>query len=123
MNFGELRQRYINFFKSKGHTHIPSASLIPENDSTVLFTTAGMHPLVPYLLGTQHPEGKRQDKEGRCARRENPRLEKSDGHPESRGHNRRIGSLRCPQESLNLLLPEQGPEAFLLSTGFPPRGL
>jgi alanyl-tRNA synthetase len=40
---------YLDFFKSKGHTVIPSASLIPENDPTVLFTTAGMHPLVPYL--------------------------------------------------------------------------
>ena len=68
MNFGELRQRYINFFKSKGHTHIPSASLIPENDSTVLFTTAGMHPLVPYLLGTQHPEGKRLVNWQKCIR-------------------------------------------------------
>jgi len=52
-----LRQKYLDFFKSKGHVVIPSASLIPENDPTVLFTTAGMHPLVPYLMGAKHPEG------------------------------------------------------------------
>ena len=45
-----LREMYLNFFKDRGHKVIPSASLIPENDPTVLFTTAGMHPLVPYLL-------------------------------------------------------------------------
>ncbi|MDO8581685.1 MAG: alanine--tRNA ligase [bacterium] len=55
----ELRKKYLEFFKAKGHTIIPSASLIPENDPTVLFTTAGMHPLVPYLLGEPHPGGKR----------------------------------------------------------------
>ncbi|MFA7702737.1 MAG: alanine--tRNA ligase-related protein, partial [Patescibacteria group bacterium] len=47
----ELRQKFLDFFASKGHTIISSASLIPENDPTALFTTAGMHPLVPYLLG------------------------------------------------------------------------
>lgn len=51
----ELIKAYIDFFKSKDHREIPSASLIPENDPTVLFTTAGMHPLVPYLLGQPHP--------------------------------------------------------------------
>ena len=51
----ELRQLYLDFFRSKGHAVIPSASLIPENDPTVLFTTAGMHPLVPYLMGQKHP--------------------------------------------------------------------
>jgi len=55
----DLRKKYIDFFISKGHAHIPSASLIPENDPTVLFTTAGMHPLVPYLMGEKHPAGKR----------------------------------------------------------------
>ena len=50
-----LRNLYLNFFKDRGHAVIPSASLIPENDPTVLFTTAGMHPLVPYLLGEKHP--------------------------------------------------------------------
>ena len=59
INSHEIRQKYLDFFKSKGHTIIPSASLIPENDPTVLFTTAGMHPLVPYLLGEKHPGGKR----------------------------------------------------------------
>ena len=53
----ELRQLYLDFYKSKGHAVIDSASLIPENDPTVLFTTAGMHPLVPYLLGEKHPAG------------------------------------------------------------------
>lgn len=52
-----LIKAYLDFFKSKQHKHIPSASLIPENDPTVLFTTAGMHPLVPFLLGQKHPLG------------------------------------------------------------------
>ncbi len=64
----ELRQKYLEFFKSKGHTIIPSASLIPENDPTVLFTTAGMHPLVPYLLGEKHPGGKRVTSAQKCVR-------------------------------------------------------
>ena len=51
----DLRRMYLKFFQSKGHAVIPSASVIPENDPTVLFTTAGMHPLVPYLLGAKHP--------------------------------------------------------------------
>jgi len=59
MKTSELRQLYLNFFKEKQHAVIPSASLIPENDATVLFTTAGMHPLVPFLLGAKHPKGKR----------------------------------------------------------------
>ena len=54
-----LREMYLQFFEKRGHKIIPSASLIPENDPTVLFTTAGMHPLVPYLLGEKHPAGKR----------------------------------------------------------------
>ncbi len=64
----ELRQKYLEFFQSKGHTVIPSASLIPENDPTVLFTTAGMHPLVPYLLGEPHPAGKRLTDVQKCVR-------------------------------------------------------
>lgn len=64
----ELRQLYLDFFASKGHAVIPSASLIPENDPTVLFTTAGMHPLVPYLLGAKHPEGKRLANAQKCVR-------------------------------------------------------
>lgn len=59
MTAKELRQKYLDFFKSKGHEIIPSASLIPENDPTTLFITAGMHPLVPYLMGEIHPKGKR----------------------------------------------------------------
>ena len=59
MKAKELRQKYLDFFKTKGHSIIPSASLIPENDPTVLFTTAGMHPLVPYLMGEKHPAGSR----------------------------------------------------------------
>ena len=55
----ELRALFLRFFQEKGHAVIPSASVIPENDPTVLFTTAGMHPLVPYLLGTKHPMGTR----------------------------------------------------------------
>lgn len=55
----EIRQKFFDFFVERGHAIIPSASLVPENDPTVLFTTAGMQPLVPYLLGEPHPEGKR----------------------------------------------------------------
>lgn len=64
----ELRNKYLNFFKSKGHEIIPSASLVPENDPSVLFTTAGMHPLVPYLLGQEHPKGKRVTNVQKCIR-------------------------------------------------------
>ena len=64
----ELIEKYINFFKSKGHKEIPSASLVPENDPTVLFTTAGMHPLVPYLIGQKHPLGKRIVSVQKCIR-------------------------------------------------------
>ncbi|MBU2036194.1 MAG: alanine--tRNA ligase [Patescibacteria group bacterium] len=59
MTSKDLIERYLKFFKEKGHTVIPSAPLIPENDPSVLFTTAGMHPLVPFLLGEKHPGGKR----------------------------------------------------------------
>lgn len=59
MNTSEIRSAYLNFFASKGHSIIPGASLVPENDPTVLFTTAGMHPLVPYLMGQAHPMGER----------------------------------------------------------------
>lgn len=64
----EIRELYLKFFESKGHTVIPSASLIPENDPTVLFTTAGMHPLVLYLLGEAHPGGKRLASCQKCIR-------------------------------------------------------
>ena len=64
----ELRTLYLDFFRSKGHTVISSASLIPENDPTVLFTTAGMHPLVPYLMGEKHPMGTRLCDVQKCVR-------------------------------------------------------
>ena len=64
----ELRQKYLDFFKEKGHAVIPSASLIPENDPTVLFTPAGMFPLVPYLLGEKHPAGVRLCDVQKCIR-------------------------------------------------------
>ncbi len=64
----ELRKLFLQFFSEKGHTIIPSASLIPENDPTVLFTTAGMHPLVPYLLGAAHPAGNRLTDVQKCVR-------------------------------------------------------
>ncbi len=64
----ELKQKYFTFFKEKGHALISSASLIPEHDPTVLFTTAGMHPLVPYLLGAPHPKGKRLVDVQKCIR-------------------------------------------------------
>ena len=59
MTANELRRMYVNFFEERGHKEIAAASLLPENDPTVLFTTAGMHPLVPYLLGESHPQGRR----------------------------------------------------------------
>ena len=64
----EIRQKYLDFFKQKGHVIIPSAPLLPENDPTVLFTTAGMHPLVPFLLGEPHPGGKRLVNFQKCIR-------------------------------------------------------
>jgi len=64
----ELRARFLQFFREKGHTVVPSASVIPENDPTVLFTTAGMHPLVPYLLGAKHPAGTRLADAQKCVR-------------------------------------------------------
>ncbi|EFW38306.1 alanine--tRNA ligase [Treponema phagedenis F0421] len=64
----ELRRKYIDFFKSKGHVEISGKSLIPDNDPTVLFTTAGMHPLVPYLMGEPHPSGTRLTNYQKCIR-------------------------------------------------------
>lgn len=64
----ELRRKYIEYFKRNGHKEIPSAPVVPENDPTVLFTTAGMHPLVPYLLGEPHPQGKRLTDYQKCIR-------------------------------------------------------
>lgn len=68
MTAQELVQKYIQFFVERGHAEIPSAPLIPENDPTVLFTTAGMHPLVPFLLGERHPAGTRLVDFQRCVR-------------------------------------------------------
>lgn len=68
MTAKDLRQKYLDFFKSKGHAIIPSASVVPENDPTVLFTTAGMHPLVPFLMGENHPQGKRIADVQKCIR-------------------------------------------------------
>ncbi len=68
MTANELRSKYIEFFKSKNHVEISGKSLIPENDPSVLFTTAGMHPLVPYLMGEPHPEGKRLTDYQKCVR-------------------------------------------------------
>jgi len=68
MTADELRSKYINFFVSKGHAQIQGKSLLPDNDPTVLFTTAGMHPLVPYLLGEDHPAGKRLVDYQKCIR-------------------------------------------------------
>ena len=56
MDAGKLIKAYLDFFKSKGHAVIKGAPLVPENDPSVLFTTAGMHPLVPFLLGEPHPQ-------------------------------------------------------------------
>ena len=64
----ELIKKYIDFFKSKNHVEIKNSSLIPENDPTVLFTTAGMHPLIPFLLGEKHPQGKRLVGVQKCIR-------------------------------------------------------
>ena len=59
MKGNEIRRKYLEFFKSKGHVIIPSASLMPENDPTTLFISSGMQPLIPYLMGEKHPDGKR----------------------------------------------------------------
>ncbi len=64
----EIRSKYVEFFKNRGHKEIASASLLPDNDPTVLFTTAGMHPLIPYLTGARHPQGKRLVNIQKCLR-------------------------------------------------------
>lgn len=68
MKASELREQYLRYFEARGHKRIPSAPLLPENDPTVLFTTAGMHPLVPYLLGEPHPLGRRLVNFQKCIR-------------------------------------------------------
>src|SRR3989344_9375606 len=68
MNSKALKERYFAFFKEKHHALIRSSSLIPDNDPSVLFTTAGMHPLVPFLMGEPHPAGKRLVSVQKCMR-------------------------------------------------------
>src|SRR6266705_795393 len=68
MTSEQIRDSFRRFFEQKGHAWIPSASLVPENDPTVLFTTAGMHPLVPYLLGEPHPMGRQLTDIQKCLR-------------------------------------------------------
>ena len=68
MTVNEIRQKYLDFFKAREHTIISSAPLVPENDPTTLFTSSGMQPLVPYLLGQPHPLGKRLANSQRAVR-------------------------------------------------------
>ena len=68
MNAQEIRQKYLDFFKAHGHAVIPRAPLVPQNDPTTLFTGFGMQPLVPYLLGEEHPEGTRLVNSQTCIR-------------------------------------------------------
>lgn len=68
MNHFELRKKFIEFYKKQGHAEIGQASLVPSQDTSVLFTTAGMHPLIPYLLGDTHPDGSRLVNIQRCLR-------------------------------------------------------
>ena len=68
MQSEEIRKRFLEFFKKRGHAIIPSASLVPGNDSSTLFTTAGMQPLVPYLLGEKHPKGEMVASVQKCVR-------------------------------------------------------
>lgn len=68
MTAAQLRQKYLAFFASKGHAVIPSASVVPENDPTGLFINSGMHPLVPYLMGERHPQGRRLTSVQKCIR-------------------------------------------------------
>jgi alanyl-tRNA synthetase len=68
LTYKDIRDKYIQFFKNKDHKEIPSASLVPEDDPSVLFVNAGMFPLIPYLMGTKHPEGQRLVNSQRCLR-------------------------------------------------------
>src|SRR5471030_1581184 len=70
MTAQEIRKKYLEFFKSKGHKVLPRASLVPQDDPTTLFTGSGMQPLVPYLLGEKHPSGKRLVDSQTCFRAE-----------------------------------------------------
>ena len=68
MNSSEIRKRFLDFFEKRGHAIVPSASLVPENDPSVLFNTAGMQPLVPYLMGQKHPLGDKLASCQKCVR-------------------------------------------------------
>ncbi|MBI3342949.1 hypothetical protein HY032_02240, partial [Candidatus Gottesmanbacteria bacterium] len=68
MTSAEVRRKFIEFFKARGHVEVPSAPLVPENDPTTLFTSSGMQPLVPYLLGQPHPLGTRIVDSQKCFR-------------------------------------------------------
>src|SRR3989344_1290652 len=68
MTVNEIRAKYLDFFKNKGHAVIPSSSLVPENDPTTLFTGSGMQSLIPYLLGENHPAGSRLTNSQKCFR-------------------------------------------------------
>lgn len=68
MQSAEIRQKFLSFFQKRDHVFLPSASLVPEGDSTILFTTAGMQPLIPYLMGKPHPKGKRLVNIQKCVR-------------------------------------------------------
>jgi len=68
LKYSEIREKYLDFFKKKGHAEIPSAPLVPENDPSVLFVNAGMFPLVPFLMGEKHPKGTRLTNSQRCVR-------------------------------------------------------
>ena len=68
LSSNEIRKRFVTFFEKRGHAILPSAPLVPENDPSVLFNTAGMQPLVPYLLGEKHPKGKRLVDVQKCVR-------------------------------------------------------
>src|SRR3954468_22156427 len=68
MQSNEIRTRFLNFFQKRGHTIIPSSPLVPQNDPSVLFNTAGMQPLVPYLLGQKHPSGDKLVDVQKCVR-------------------------------------------------------
>ena len=70
MKSSEIRQRYFDYLSKHNHTIIPSASLLPENDPTTLFTGSGMQPLLPYLLGQNHPKGNRLGNAQKCFRSE-----------------------------------------------------
>lgn len=68
MNINEVRKKYLQFFKERGHSVVSSSLLVPENDPTTLFTGSGMQPMIPYLLGENHPNGKRIVNSQKCFR-------------------------------------------------------